>query len=408
MHKRVPPLAAGALLLALGGCSQVFPEPVSGPQSVIVVTYQSSTETFALDPETLTTLHDLRTMQGAAAKIYANATVKADYGALTQSPPNSDNGLASAVVVNGGQPVDFNYFRVQSGIYPADGDALNVATAYYELETAYLFFQGMSLQLPAVPTYYFPDLTVNAGGPLSVTDLGTTDPWLGVFVIPSFKSATWEPPALQPGVVAYEYAQAVFAQQVFGSPGPSFLDVAAAQTPALAMTYAPTMNIVRSLDAGMADFFAAIIVDDPDFVHTSGATVDPNRSLMPSSLRCLKGISNDYLTATRDTYDPHPLGSIISSVLYDSYTQPNTPSTYPASIGGTLAKFGQYLASLQPQLQASPLTLEALVDNFVTWVDSASQPRLCAVFIDRLGLDPALLQNCGDAITLTGPTCASQ
>jgi hypothetical protein len=321
MLRRALTLAATAAGLA--GCYTNYPDPTIGDRQLVVLTYDTASQKVTLTPETVSTIHYLRTMQGDAAKIYAKGSVVADANALIAANPASAADLAKLVVTNGGKPVDFSYVTVSGALYPADNDSLNVATSYYNAELAFLFFQQYKVALPdPMPVYYRASYTATAGTVVSVTDLGVSDPPLGVLVVPPFDDASVLPPSMQAGVVAYQYAANVFERQAFGTDLPLPIPLIRYGHPntkkgETAETWQPSMNLARGLQAGFSDFFAAVIADDPAYVRTPSGAIDDSRRLDPMTPRCFTVTATPF-AVSRELYDPHTFGTVLASVLWDT------------------------------------------------------------------------------------------
>jgi hypothetical protein len=402
MFNRAFALAAAAMVA--GGCSSLFPDPVTGTQTLLVIGYDPKSSTYQFVPEQVSTLQDLRTMKGNAAQIYAGGTITANYSALIMA---TSADLGGALIPGAGHLPDFAYYDVktsgQTVIYPEDLDSLNMATIYYNVEQAYLFFQNFNAQLSApVPVYYLPSFTANPATVTSPTDFGITDPPLGLIVVtPSDAStAEQEPTAMQPGVQAYEYAANVFDIQALGSTGIPDVDTKYAQQP---MSWAPALNITRSFRAGFSDFFAAVITGDPNFVHSTGVTPDPTRQLDPSQPRCLNSEMIDP-SKTRGNYDPHPLGSILSEVLWDTEAnRGDIQQSYNQSVIAAMKAFGTQLSMDGPSL-----TLARAADAVAGAIVSQAQPHFCAVLQDRLGLQQSDLPHCTQFGESPIPSCSAQ
>jgi hypothetical protein len=166
--------------------------------------------------------------------------------------------------------------------------------------------------------------------------------------------------------------------------------------------WAQSLNLTRSFRAGFSDFFAAAIVGDPEYVHTTGTTVDTTRQLDPPAPRCYAAETID-LTSPRETYDPHPLGAIISSVLWD--TEANRADEQQQFNQSVVAAAKAYGAALQ--MQGASLTLAQAVNAVAGALYPDLQPRLCGTFADRLGLAQTDLPSCMSFAT-PEMSCAAQ
>src|SRR5262249_18949137 len=71
-------------IIALAGCSQLAPGPVADGQkvTVLVLKYDDTSGTYKLVQEDLTTLKNLRTLEGDAATMLGGAKIQVDYDAL--------------------------------------------------------------------------------------------------------------------------------------------------------------------------------------------------------------------------------------------------------------------------------------------------------------------------------------
>lgn len=399
---------AAATAVALAGCYTSFPDPNIGPRQIVVLAFDPDSQKVSLVPETVSTLHYLRTMQGDAAKVFAQATVTADFAAIAEANPATPDDLQKLVVTNGGKPVDFAYMTVSGALYPEDNDSLNIATSYYNTETAFLFFQDHKLSgLQPTPIYYFANYSAKPATIVSVTDLGVTDPPLGVLVVPPFKDETGLPPSMQAGIVAYQYSANVFQQQVFGADvALSFLlqkythpDTKKGET---ADTWARALNLTRGLQAGYADYFAAAIVNDPTYVHTPGGQVDESRRLDPPQARCFSGTATP-LTAPREEFDPHSFGSVLAASLWvvDSNRNGTAKETFRQGIVDSMKSVSSAIKS-----KNSTLKIEDVVSAVAASVGTNDRPRLCGLLLGRFNLAPSDVTACAESVPEV--TCAGQ
>jgi hypothetical protein len=366
----------------------------SGSVQLLVISYDPASAQYQVAPKEVTTLHHLDTLDGDAAKILIGAKISVDPAAIGAAAPTTSADLDKLIFTAPGGPIKFDSFTQGGYVYPADAHALGMATTYYNFEQAQMFFTAAGATVGAVSVQYEPQVSGALDGPLSaVTDSPVSDPYLHAFVVPDRGTGSDVPAGLQLGIVGHQYAHFVFRTLVYGDDGLPWLEAKRAKDP---KSYAAVANLVRSLDEGLADYFGAAIAADPQFIRPIAAMPDAGRRLDPATPRCVTStLIMAQQSQTREQYDPYPLGSALSMILWDVASA--RTDLQPKLNAGLVAG----LQSLGKQLNMNDAhqSLGGALDAIVSTMPGDVQARACGEFFDRFRMSKTDIPSCTSSRT---------
>lgn len=387
-------------LVCTAGCSDLFPEARTGELQMLVMSYDAGRGRYGLDIGTLTTLKNLRTMEGDAVQIIGGASITIDYDEIARENPQTVEETHALTMKEPGGPVDFAWFEVDGVIHPEDFHSLNIATTYYNFERSHLYFARLGVPLFNLPVLYFPEMREGPASALvDLHDNAYWDPVAKLFAVLPFQDVRELPMGMNLGVIAHEYAHAVFSSRVFTNPGVPWMYTEYFAAPE---KWLRAMNINRSINEGLADYFGAVVSGDPAFLRKSLSDHAQARRLDPDEPRCLTRELRDALHGTPHAqYNPYPVGSVLSAVLWESL------SGAPIERRDTVAQaMVDAMALLEPVFaKDGPLgdrvTLVHVLDVLVSAYPAGElKAKLCGLMYDRfsLELEEGELRSCGESV----------
>lgn len=345
----------------------------------------------------ITTLTNLRTMEGDAAQILGGAKVVVDYDELLEKQPQTLEETQRISEKKAGRPVDFAYFTVDGVIHPEDFHSLNIATTYYNFEKSHLYFVGLGAALYHLPVLYFPEMKEGRSSHelVELRDNAIWDPIARRFAVLPFDDIRELPMGMNLGIIAHEYSHAVFSNKVFPQSGVPWIYEEFFRD---SSKWSRPMNLSRSLNEGLADFFGAMISGDPAFTGKSLAVVNDERRLDPETPRCLtREVEDGYRLVPHSQYDPYPLGSVLAASLWETVQDlPERRTAFARGIVDSMTDIGVLLREKEDRVQLAEL-LNAIAGTFAADL----KPRGCGLLADRFGLSPAQLSSCAE---LESPT----
>lgn len=388
-------LVALGLAFLVHACSAVFPGPVTGDVKILVLSYDATSQKYKMVRGTLKTLKNLRTMEGDAAKILGGAEVRIDYEELARVNPQTREELEAVIYKSPGKPVDASFFEVDGILHAEDFHSLNLATTYYNFEKAHLFFAGLNAALYELPVQYFPSVERIAGGKVLVeTDNASWDPVIRTFTVLPFKELDELPMGMNAGIIGHEFTHAVFSNRVF--PKDDSIDWLFQRYFKEPEIWSPVVNLSRSFDEGLADFFGAVISGDPAFIRKSLKAIEAVRRLDPPSPRCLTtALRQAQLTTPFESYDPYPLGSVLAAALWESVAQtPDRVTPFAKSVTEGMTELGNAFVA-----QENKTTLAQAVEAIASTLIADLKPRACGILLDRFKLEAVDVPSCTGATT---------
>ncbi|HSP77381.1 MAG TPA: hypothetical protein VLQ93_02540, partial [Myxococcaceae bacterium] len=166
--------------------------------------------------------------------------------------------LERALVKNEGRPVTASYITDDAGVlWPADFHTWNLVTTYYNFERAWDYFREDAAvpvaDLSPTTVYYFPEFVLKEASEEPQRDNALFFSPVKAFLVLPFEEIQSAPLAINASVITHEYAHLVFNRKVYGGQAlPTVLAKWPAETPS------PGLNVLKSLDEGLADFHAYV------------------------------------------------------------------------------------------------------------------------------------------------------
>lgn len=382
----------GLVLALLASCSRVVSHPVSGETKMLVLAYDSTAQRYRLVVGKVTTLKDLRTMQGDAASIIGGAELEVDYEALAKANPANADEIRKLTLKDEGAPVDFAWYEVDGIVHPEDFHSLNIATTYYNFEKAHLFFANLGAPLYELPVLYFPTMREGTAGALEeLHDNAFWDPVVRTFAVLPFQDVRELPMGMNLGVVAHEFTHAVFSARVFPGEGVPWIYARYFAEPD---KWSPALNANRSINEGLADFFGATIANDPAFLRKSLSVFAEARRLDAARPKCMnRDLEESLQSMPHAQYDPYPVGSVLAGALWDAVAQaPDRREAFARGLLDAMTKLGERAREKEDKLLLSE-ALDALAQGFIADL----KPGACGILLDRFRMSPTDIPTCAES-----------
>lgn len=376
----------------------------------------------------LSTLKDPITVSGDAAQLIGGARILVDGSDPRLQQAQTEQDLIDIFVKSKGGSPRANYVEQDGVLWPTDFDTWNLVTTYYNFEQAFVYFRDVvqisSDELSGAKVYYFPSFTITSESTDPLVDDALFYSPIQAFVILPFKSLQKVPLSMNPWVIAHEFSHRVFNKRVYdGKAFPDVFGIWGAVVPSIT----PGLNLLSSLDEGLADFhavgascasqygcdtrgLAASFGDDADVV--SARDMSENKCLNQSLYEQL--MSADINTFKKNSYE-YRVGTVIASALYHAASE--TPSgtvggsrvnleravvaTYASDGNPQHLNFNQMLKD--DQSDQNKFSRAAVADAILQHVsDTTLAANLCSEFMDRLQIPRDQLPDCpGTAATHT-------
>ncbi len=309
-----------AVIVAFGGPGACGVS--SSPVQTLVVDYLDTAADvesleYGLTEVTLESVEDFDSLRGTGLEILVGAELKLYLLDLeTMTPEEAREAWLSEVP----GPPSLRYTWEGDVAVPLDFDTLTLITGYYHLERANLAFAELgwdpTLDGP-VPIYYAPEVRNSMVVGIPETDNAAYAAFLDGFLLLPMALLDDLPFPMNGGVVTHEYAHRVFHYQIFYRRMLGM--VTDAEQTLDTETVLLTVNRLRSLDEGCADFYAAWNTADPGFIRYSmpaelAAPRDLAVHFVADDPAWLEG-SEPYLEAA-GMVDPYALGVVYGSSLW--------------------------------------------------------------------------------------------
>jgi len=402
--RALPVLVAAVAMLA--GCEPNKPAPVK-----VMALIQTNQGTFSPKEVSLESVGNVVELSGTAAKLIGGAVIVLNFNdpLISAAGGNlTEQQIQQLFVRNPGSPVQASYVEKNGVLWPADFHTWNMVSMYYNFEQAFKYFQAAKVNandIASPTTYYTPYFAIaNGTGPeVQQLDNALFDAPIKAFAILPWDELQQVPLAMNQGVVAHEYGHWVLDQKAYG--GRAFPQ-------ALFMWGGlPQINILKSLDEGLADFHAY----GASCLSVSGCNtrwIEPSvgkqaaddrdiavtRCIDRSLYQAVGTFANDLFLQQGLEYR---LGTIIAASLYQ--TSKRVPdklgdveqavvSSY-SDANGTKPGMEQILTNNLTTPQA--VTLEALLNAILAHTPALDvRTEMCNRFIDQLKANPALMPDC--------------
>ncbi len=408
------------------------------PVDMVVLAYSPGDQKYEAAEVQLQTLTDLTGMSGNAATMVGGAQIVVDPSDPTLQGATTLDEVRAAILKSPGGPVSVNLTSSSDSsgkpvFYPADFQAWNIASVYYNFEQAFLFYtQTLGLPpdevTPAPDVFYFPDYLVGTGAAQrQQTDNAAYFPLLQSFLVLPFVDLQSIPLSMNLGVMAHEYTHSIVDVRVFNRNQVNIYsawDAAGASAP----------NVMVSFDEGNADLMGAILTCGPAFDHCntqfiadSIPSVRDSRDLDQchcSDSSIVTQMSSSTLDDWRASGNQYVVGTWFSSAVWRGIRgsalapQPPPPANVEA-IANASFKWMTTGDGNNPGLKeivdssqsaGNGVTLDAVLNAFAAQIsDPALHRSVCAAFQDRfaeaLQATSATLPNCAGITPYTDCPC---
>jgi hypothetical protein len=367
-------MSKGSLFCALTAalCCAACDGDVTGPVKTMAVAWNPSDQAYELSRVRLATTTSLRHLRGGAGTVLGGGAVVAVDSLITAKGATVEQ-LRRQLVQSASSDVDLSFNLADSVAYPETLDALQLVTAYYNLEQARDSFNTWGLSgLPPATLVLGADVRDDAGHPALARSEMYFQP-LAIHYLPTPNATTQIPMAMNLGAMAHSLthqAAAVFAWG--GAPAPS-----TDQGPSRDADWNIAKHAARSMTEGMADFLAAAVTEDPHWLSHSDQQIADSRAL--DKLRCSSAemLSALPLDDGQVPYDPYPLGTVLAAALWEE----GRAGQFDVLASGVLASFVKIKAAAAAG--GGKLTVADLLDSIVAATSPDEAPGLCGLFLDR-------------------------
>ncbi|MCY1079703.1 hypothetical protein [Archangium lansingense] len=246
--------AAAALATLTVSCAP----PTQSPMKVRALVLSSNGEYAPTEVE-LKTITDIVAMEGTVLKMVGGAHIRLDSQDPEANAAKDEEAYLRALLKDAGRPVTASYNTDTAGVlWPADFHTWNLVTTYYNLERAWEYFTTIAevkqADLPQTTAYYFPEFVLADTSDDPLVDNAIFFSPVKSFLVLPFKAIEKAPLALNASILTHEYAHLVFNRRVYRGSG----------IPAPIQQWGgvggstPGLNVLKSLDEGLADFHAYV------------------------------------------------------------------------------------------------------------------------------------------------------
>jgi hypothetical protein len=394
------PLFLGAVVCnALVVCS-ALPLACGYPADAqIGIVTTDSTNLVSIQPVDLPTLTDPVAMSGSIATFYLGGQFSL-FRAVLSSAPLTERALDSFTSPPATPRIDYVVSSGEGGkamLVATDYEGLAMATTYYHLQTAYDTFLAAGWIPTAisqkVTVLFQPEIPDAALLGFPPTDNAAYVSLIDAFMVFPQKILDGLPLPMNPGVIAHEFGHRVFQGQAFRG-DPSGKLVIAQRTNGIAQ-----INIITSIDEGLADFFAAVVTGNPNFIAPSTPASEAARRRLDT----VRTMPAEYLDGTQpvvtvgenSVYDPYAPGAVVSSLLWRLRAAGGGNAELPALLAAETA-FGTRITA------GSVPSYADFLSDLADALDSSLLSDYCAL------LEEIFAANCSDwqaACAGTGVTC---
>ncbi len=344
----------------------------------------------------LTTPTSIVHMTGPNLTLVGGAFVEINEQELNTA--TSDEQAADLLLKNKGNSVRANFIDKGGVLWPADFHTWNMASAYYNFEQAFLYYQKV---YNGKPTTELKDFKVLYWGGFKFTggeddrDNAIYFPPIKGFILVPYATQQKVPIPMNLGIIGHEFAHLVFHKKVYGGVG--------SPAPLGAWSLAP-FNLLKSLDEGLADFHgygvtcasagtgagcrSNLLVDS--FVDDEKTQirniVDPTRCMTPSLRAAYNSFRQGEWNRSTQLYQ---LGNLFAVSLYLASTPDGKEDVLQKSIidayddSSNNSGLKQLIAdNLNTQ---SNFTMEKVIDVFAAHIsDMDLRRKVCTQLRQRL------------------------
>ncbi|MGZ3460054.1 MAG: hypothetical protein ACXU86_16300 [Archangium sp.] len=245
-------LTAAALAALVVSCAPRTQKPMK--VRALVLSSQGRYEPTEVELETVT---DIVSLEGQVVKLLGGASIRVDSKDPALQAAQTPEALVHALLKDEGRPVTASYITDDQGVlWPADFHTWNLVTTYYNFERAWEYFTTVAdvpqAELGQTTVYYFPEFVLGGSGDKPQRDNALFFAPVQAFLVLPFESIDEAPLAINASVLTHEYSHRVFNHRVYD--GQNLPEVINAWATGLRST--PGLNVIKSLDEGLADFHA--------------------------------------------------------------------------------------------------------------------------------------------------------
>ncbi len=402
--------AAWRLTLAtLGALCACAPSPEPPVQVMALVRSGGSGGTYQPTQVALRTVTDTVALEGAVARLIGGARIDVDpRDPLLQLNGGNltDEQLLQVFLKEPGRSPRAHFVSKDGVLWPADFHTWNLVTTYYNFEQAFDHFQAVGVPggtLGQVPVYYFPDFRLREVSARPQQDNALYFSPVKAFVVLPFEELQATPLSINGGIVAHEYAHLIWSREVMG-------DAALPQVFGRWTTTASVnVNILKSLDEGLADFHAyaascrTAFGCDPRFMSSSFNEAQADaRDISRQDLCLTDGLRNTLVTLGVNEFTGrsfhYAVGSALASSLYHAGSGPEDWEQLSGNIVSAYRDTDvRGLAELINENLESPqnFSLEAALDVLLAHIPSPElRTKVCSQFLGRLRVAREHMPHC--------------
>jgi hypothetical protein len=399
-------LWAAAVLATGVACA---PSPEAPVQVMALVRSGGSAGSYQPTQVSLRTVGDPVSLTGSVAQLIGGARIDVDPAdpLLRLNGGNlNEEQIARVFVKDSGRDPRTSYVEKDGVLWPADFHSWNLVTTYYNFEQAFEHFQAVGVPaavLGVVKVYYFPEFILRELGPRPLNDNALYFSPVQAFMILPFDQLQATPLSINQGIVAHEYSHLVWNRLVFGNQAfPTVLG-------RWSGTSQVNVNILKSLDEGLADFhaFAASCRSafgcDTRFMQASFNAAQTDARDISRLDRCFTaGLRNSLQSLGINEFTGlglhYQVGTAFASSLFHAGRGPEEWALLSRALVESYQDGeNRGLAELLRENLETPqlFSLEAAMNVFLAHVSSEElRERLCGQFLGRMNADRAAMPAC--------------
>lgn len=384
----------------------------------------------------LQTVTDIVSLEGQVVKLQGGARIVLDSNDPEAQAAQTEEAFQRALLKEQGRSVTASYITDEQGVlWPADFHTWNLVTTYYNFERAWDYFTKYvdvkQADLPQTTAYYFPEFILADSSDKPVRDNAIFfSPLKGFLVLP-FEKIEKAPLAINASVLTHEYAHMVFNRRVYN--GSAIPDIINAWSESSGVD-TPGLNVIKSLDEGLADYHAYVASCRPPNTNNQPAyrcntrvlatsfdgSLDEARDLSKTTCmsRELRNLMNTANFTSVFTGNEYKVGTILASSLYHAGQTDNdrqvlaraVVAAYSDETNTTKPGFNQLArAALNDQAKFTLAVAAKAIIRHIT--DFTLKQRVCSQFATRLQIPVEDLtggvDDCPDSTTIVSGVCES-
>ena len=368
------------VVIGLSGCAE---DDDTGPQRVQIFGINPTTSKYELFVERLNTLTSAQKIRGAVATLRGGGSLVIEEAFVKALTAADEEELLRSELVRGDDPVQAVYEKVDGVLYPKDWETLLMMSLYHHIEKGMDFYRALGVDtsaLHSIKCYFNVRVTsfFLAWGAPVFTDNAAYTPVADAFLLfPDFFLNEGIPLVLNQGVVLHEMTHAIKHRLLHGS---ERIPVYIADNWSRS-----EINAYRADDEGLADFFAATYLGDPNFIKASISGLD--RQL--DKERIFSDELFEDLDSRESVYNPYKLGSAIASWLWAIGLDPDERILVAERVLDTLDELRDNL-----RIARAPYSTTFFIEQVVQHLTPSLQTRACQLLDTRLQGDFRNIPTC--------------